>query len=236
VPLFEFVERSKRNTLEVFADKTPLPHGDGAVDYLKSVKDVDKIALTHRDFKFSLKATEDEIARMRRADIISNRFIGDRFFFIEGGEFAVSDTFFVLELKPGLNRKFFSALLNSTVGLLGTEIAGRKNMGDGVLLVYGPELRELVIPNPNLFGSADRNRLIEAYKRLACRPVLQLAHELGVSLDNVESFEIENVPEDRQKLDSIIFDVLGLDVEERENLYRSFLGMVAQRLSKSQSV
>jgi hypothetical protein len=234
--LIDFVAESKRNTLEVFADQKPLPLGVGTIDYLKSIKDVSRISLEHLDLKYSLQATPEEIKKMRRPDIISNRFVGDRFFFIEGGEFAVSDTFFVLTLNPGLDRKFFTALLNSTIALLGTEVAGRKNMGEGVLLVYGSELRELVIPNPSLFSEAQKSELLDAYKVLSKRPVMRISDEIGVAFDSEFNFDSSKVSPDRYALDSVVFEALGLTGDEQRDMYEMLIQLVSKRLSKSQSV
>lgn len=234
--LHEFVASSKRNTLEVFEDLTPLPLGVGNVDYLKSVKDISKIAPSHLDLKYSLRAKPDEIARMKRPDIVSNRFIGDRFFFIEGGEFAVSDTFFVLNLNPGLDRKFMTALMNSTLAILGTEVTGRKNMGDGVLLIYGSELKELLLPNPDLFSDQQKQTVLNAYAKLSSRDVMRIADELGVSFEHSGEFTLENVAQDRRELDKAIFEALGLELEDQIAIYGMLIDLVSKRLSKSQSV
>jgi hypothetical protein len=234
--LFDFVSESKRNTLEAFSDQKPLPLGVGTIDYLKSVKDASKISLEHLDLKHSLQATPEEIQRMRRPDIISNRFVGERFFFIEGGDFAVSDTFFVLTLKPGLDRKFFTALMNSTISILSTEVAGRKNMGDGVLLIYGSELRELLIPNPDLFDDSRRDKLLRAYERLSKRPVMPLFDELGVSFDHTADFNPSKIAPDRYALDSVVFEALELSQDDQLKMYEMLIELVSKRLTKSQSV
>lgn len=234
--LYDFVADSKRNTLEVFADQKPRAVGAGTMDFLKSVKDVTKISLDHLDMKYSIEATPEEIKNMRRPDIISNRFVGDRFFFIEGGEFAVSDTFFALTLKPGQDRKFFLALLNSTLSILSTEVTGRKNMGEGVLLIYGSELRELQIPNPDLFNGNQKKKLLDVYKSLSKRPVMSLANELGLQFDGKSEFNLSGVASDRYALDSIVFEALGLNVDEQIRIYETLLQLVSKRLSKSQSM
>lgn len=234
--LREFVASSKRNTLEVFEDLTPWPLGVGTIDYLKSVKDISKIAPRHLDLKYSLKAKPDEIAKMKRPDIISNRFIGDRFFFIEGGEFAVSDTFFVLNLIPGLDRKFVTALMNSTLAILGTEVTGRKNMGEGVLLIYGSELKELLLPNPDLFTDQQKQAVLNAYAKLSSRKVMRISDELGVSFEQSSEFTFENVAQDRRELDRAVFEALGLGPEDQIAIYGMLIELVSKRLSKSQSV
>ena len=234
--LHEFVASTKRNTVEVFGDLTPLAIGVGNIDYLKSVKDISKIAPSHLDLKYSLKATPDEISRMKRPDLISNRFIGDRFFFVEGGEFAVSDTFFVLNLKPGFDRKFFTALMNSTLALLGTEVAGRKNMGEGVLLIYGSELNELLLPNPDLFSEKQVKEVLDAYAELSARDIMKISDELGVSFEDRTEFAVEGVAKDRRALDEVVFRALGLDLEDQIAIYGMLIDLVSKRLSKSQSV
>jgi hypothetical protein len=234
--LHEFVASSKRNTLEVFGDLTPLAIGVGNIDYLKSIKDISKIAPSHLDLKYSLKATPDEISRMKRPDLISNRFIHDRFFFVEGGEFAVSDTFFVLNLKPSFDRKFFTALMNSTLALLGTEVAGRKNMGEGVLLIYGSELKELLLPNPDLFSEKQVKEVLDAYAKLSVRDVMKISEELGVSFENRTEFVVEGVAKDRRELDQVVFRALGLELEDQIAIYGMLIDLVSKRISKSQSV
>jgi len=65
--------------------------------------------------------------------LIFNRFVGERFLFLEGGDFLVCDVFFIARTKK-CERDLLSASINNTFSYLSAEIIGRKTYGIGVSL------------------------------------------------------------------------------------------------------
>jgi hypothetical protein len=120
------------------------------------------------------------------------------------------------------NLRLVAALMNSTLFYLMLEVFGRWNMGEGVLTIYGPDLKYLHIVRPEQFSIEQQRRLEEAFDRLSRRPCEAIANEVQRA--------------DRRELDSIIFDILELDAAEREEVYCSIVDLVMKRLQKAESV
>jgi hypothetical protein len=186
---------------------------------------------------------------------IANRFWGDRFVFLEGGDFLVCDVFFVGYLQEPEQKTVVVALLNSTLTALIADVIARKTYGIGVAYLYGPEINGLLVPNPTIFLSEERyRRLLNAFELLAQRPIRSIFEELGFELcrkrrcDHPEHPYEQVTPEaltleqvqraspDRFELDAVIFDVLGLTDEERLEVYRAVAQLVKDRLLKAKSV
>jgi hypothetical protein len=186
---------------------------------------------------------------------IANRFWGDRFVFLEGGDFLVCDVFFVGYLQEPEQKTVVVALLNSTLTALIADVIARKTYGIGVAYLYGPEINGLPIPNPAIFSPEERcRRLVNAFELLSQRPVRSIFEELGFELcrkrrcDHPEHPYEQVTPEaltleqvqraspDRFELDAVIFDVLGLTDDERLAVYKSVAQLVKDRLVKARSV
>ncbi len=205
-------------------------------------------SLRNRDIWYTLP-------KQQQPDFISNRFIGERFIFLESGDFLVCDVFFVGYLKQSYHtRPIVVALLNSTLTALVADILARKTYGIGVAYLYGPEINSLLILNPTIFLPSQQNRLLSAFEQMAQREVKSIFEELGFVLCrqrgcnhpehpyehvNPEELTLEQVQKaspDRFELDSVVFDVLGLTDEERLQVYQAVAELVKMRLVKARSV
>jgi len=89
------------------------------------------------------------------------------------------------------------ALLNSSIAALSAEVEGRTNLGEGLLTLYGPELRALRVPDPAVFSGAHAAEIRDVWDALRARPVLP--------------FPAERDQPDRQRLDAAVLEGLGLD-------------------------
>ncbi|MDP2684472.1 MAG: Eco57I restriction-modification methylase domain-containing protein [bacterium] len=228
---------TQRNNLEVFKNKEKKLKSPKVFPYLSSIKDVQKIKVLSKDLKYGLSVSKDEIDKMLIPDIISNRFISDRLFYLEGDKFAVSDTFFILTLENKFNKEIICALLNSTFSLLLTEIIGRKNLGGGLLTFYGYELSKMYIVNPELI--VGREKIISnKYNKIANRKINNIFIECGIDpkLDIPIERQEPKPLLDRAGLDNIIFDAIGLTSNERKDVYRGVCRLVWNRISKAKSV
>jgi predicted acetyltransferase len=168
---------------------------------------------------------------LKNADILSNRFIDSRFFFIEAGDFSVADTFFIVKFKNSSDRELLIALMNSSLIYLFTEIYGRKNLGEGLLTIYGPELKQLPIPDPRQFTEKARIGILKSYNELRINSIQDIFSELGFdSLNGTVS------PHgDRLEFDLRVMKALGYEGEELSEIYNSLVHLVRQRKSKAQS-
>jgi type I restriction-modification system DNA methylase subunit len=162
-----------------------------------------------------------DVGEQEPVDIISNRFIGDRFVFPMGGDFLVCDVFFVARLGRA-DRWTATALMNSTTTLLTAEVLGRKTYGIGVMYLYGPEINGTLLASPHLVDEEARADLQAALSSMAKRKVGSIWDEVGEP--------------DRRQLDSVVAHVLGLTSQEVKTVYDELVPMVRDRLEKAKSV
>lgn len=162
--------------------------------------------------------------------IISKRFVDIQFcYFYNKSEMFVGDTFFVIDSKDKKYNIEILLFLNSIVGALMTEIIGRKSMGEGVLLIYGPEINNLLVLNRNILEIVNEKLLNYLH-----------IHSIFEGININPSKEIReqepNPLPDRKALDDIVFDALGLTEQERKEVYWAVCELVKSRLEKAKNV
>ena len=166
--------------------------------------------------------------------LIFNRFVGERFLFLEGGDFLVCDVFFIARTKK-CERDLLSASINNTFSYLSAEIIGRKTYGIGVMYLYGPEVRGILLPDCKAFGEKEQ-QILKAYTKLRSRRIKTIFEECGIDPSKPIREQEPNPLPDRAELDNIIFDELGLTAAERKEVYWSVCELVKQRLEKARSL
>ncbi|OQC10179.1 MAG: Eco57I restriction-modification methylase [Candidatus Cloacimonetes bacterium ADurb.Bin088] len=154
-----------------------------------------------------------------KASFLLFRFWDKRFFTpAPTADMIASDNFFI-----GYNLKYdkeaILAIMNSTFYFWQIEIMGRKNQGQGILNTYGPDYEYVRLPDLALF---DIDKLKQAYRTLCLRDIYDYRNEV--------------MQPDKQHLDRIVFDALGLTESERQEIIRSFLSLVGLRISKASSL
>ena len=102
--------------------------------------------------------------------------------------------------------------LNSTVVQLSLNLAGRVNFGQGVLEIQTYELEKLLIPDPRLLP------------------------ELDSAIFSAEDWDVLTPSVERQRIDNVVFDSLGLTTEERSAVYDGVSELVRNRELKAASV
>ncbi|MBO8140387.1 MAG: Eco57I restriction-modification methylase domain-containing protein [Thermosipho sp. (in: Bacteria)] len=163
--------------------------------------------------------------------VLSKRFIDSNFaYFINPKNYFTGDTFFVVSC---FDWKVISAFLNSTCGIFFTEIYGRKNMGEGVLLIYGPEILQIPVFK---FSNAQKKIVENLFNLLSERKPKSIFDELGFDLNKPIREQEPNPLPDRKALDNIIFNALGLTEKERKEVYWAIAELVKDRLEKAGNV
>ena len=132
------------------------------------------------------------------SDLIIIAFFGERIFFpVNKAHVYVSDVLFEGSVNPSIDKDIVSAWLNSSISALFIQVFGRTNLGEGVLKFIGPEIDELLVIDSNTIDKTKRTEIIAAFNKLSQRPVKTIFEEVKMK--------------DRQKLDSLVLEAMGLD-------------------------
>jgi hypothetical protein len=168
--------------------------------------------------------------------ILSRRFIDTSFaYFLNMNNFFVGDTFFGISPSEQKYTKIIGAILNSTLLSFFTEIYGRTLMGQGVLLIYGPEINSMPILDPSRITTKVAKDLVKKLQTISKRSIGSIFDELGAS--SRKEVSLDKVKPDRRELDKIVMgDILGLTDEEQLEVYRAVVDLVRSRIEKSKSV
>ncbi|MFH1825555.1 MAG: hypothetical protein ABH873_10110 [Candidatus Firestonebacteria bacterium] len=239
VRLGDIADKTQRNNLQSFDKIVEIDENyliNGNYPYLSSVKDISTIKVNTRKLPKSIKKTTKENKTYLIPDLISNRFLGEKLYFIEGGDFLIGDTFFVIKLNSKYSKKEVVLSLNSTCSLFLIELIGRRNLGGGLLTIYGPELMNISLVNPQTISFKQINKFDLIYKNLAYREIKPIFEECGIDPEKNIRDQIPKPKPDRKELDDIIFDIIGLTKDERNEVYWSVCELVQSRLSKAGSV
>lgn len=162
-----------------------------------------------------------------KGDLLSQRLIRERFYFIETANFIASDHFFVIKFLSRKDKDLLIALMNSTFTYFQCEIFGRTNQ-TGIINIYKPELNQLLIPDPKLFSPSMREQIISTYNNLRNCEVSKILEEIGF---DSESNSCSPNPI-RKDLDRLIYQALGHSDEDLNEMYLEFAQLVVSRKSK----
>ena len=167
-----------------------------------------------------------------KSPIISKRFVDVAFSYLwNKSDYAVGDTFFVIDAKDEIYNHELVLFLNSTIGSFLTEITGRKSMGEGVLLIYGPEITNILVIEQNAMGTLKEHNTL-----LFERHSKSIFQELGINPNLPIRDQKPNPLPDRKAIDDVVFDILGLTQDERNEVYWAVCELVKNRLAKAKSI
>ena len=249
ISIREMCQRTLRNNLRVLPKGYSVEErltGNDSRPYVQSFKDVSCVrvepskqhAVSHPNLVSSLSKPT-----YCRPDLVANRFFNSRMFFIEGGDYFVSDSFFLGQLKSEYQIQEVLLSLNSTLSLLLVELGGRRGLGGGLLSFYGPEFKTHLTLHPSFFSSFKE----EEYQLFVEREIFDVFDECGFDKQRaILSFEHEqylpirsqkpNPLPDRKAIDTIVFEALNLSLEQQNEVYWSLCESVLNRLQKASSV
>lgn len=160
-----------------------------------------------------------DVGKREPGDLVINRFIGERFFFpVNPKKVMISDTFFEAKLKEKKLKNIYKAVINSSLIYLFAELSGRVTWAQGVLYFYGPEITELLLPNLTKLKKEQASQIIKAFSSLLKRPIKPIFEEVKMK--------------DRQKLDKLVLEALGLDPKiYLKPIYDGLCELVDERIS-----
>ncbi len=199
------------------------------VPFIKSVKHLQAISLTRNKQGVSLYGVKKEGKSRIVGDILYPRTIGDRHVIPIVLDKIYGKEFYKIILPNKERKKLLGLFLNSTLGILEREIFGNTNLGGGALKFDRYSISKMyVIDNLPFKGSFIRYLL----ERKQNSVFTELGFEPNKPIETQEPKPLS----DRAKLDTIIFDALGLTEEERKDVYRAVCRLVYNRISKAKSV
>jgi methylase of polypeptide subunit release factors len=135
------------------------------------------------------------------------------------GPTAVDQRLYGVTPPDPADTELVAGLLNSSLVALMTEVVGSASLGDGALDLPVTTARErLLMPDPAALSPAARQRILDAFGRLAHRPVLPIWREVRQP--------------DRQALDKAVLTGLDLDAEATlPPLYEGLCTLTRERLT-----
>jgi hypothetical protein len=126
-----------------------------------------------------------------------------------------------------------TVVLNSSLFILIKELCGRVNLGEGALDTAVFEANNQLTVLPQLLSGKSCLKVIYDISR---RDVLDIFTELGINPALPIREQKPNPLPDRKALDNIVFDILGLTEDERNEVYWAVCELVKNRLEKARSM
>lgn len=131
----------------------------------------------------------------------------------------------------------YLALLNTTPVRLDLEVNTRHLTGAQAVAdtnVY--VVKELNIVDIDTLNVVGKQKLSEAWFKVSKRKSMSIFRELGIDPKQPIRSQKPNPLPDRKALDDIVFDILGLTRDERNEVYCAVCELVKNRLDKARSV
>ncbi len=160
----------------------------------------------------------------------------DRFYCPCSVEPVVSDRcFHRLFPAPGVDGAALHAALNSTLMAFTVLVLGRTNLGAGALKIEALDAGTIPVLDVRALDEGQRSKLrsrLEKLERRAPRSLLDECGCRGMPARTGTSPSCEPLP-DREDLDCLIFDALGVSNTTREAVYAATIDLVQRRLKKA---
>jgi hypothetical protein len=136
---------------------------------------------------------------------------------------------FDIATEEEIDGRLLSAILNSTVVALWKTFYGRYTGTEGSLDTEVIDVRMLEVPDPRRSSSEISALILQAFDRLACRPIGRLVEEGLMDCHSPDRAEViaseplnladELCRDDRRALDDAVFELLGVkDAGKRQDL------------------
>ena len=141
----------------------------------------------------------------------------------------VDSNFFCIEPRGGFSHHLLYATLESAFGALQKELLGRSyGGGSGPIKVEGADVSSILVLTQ---GEGREGDLVEAVRFFTSQPTRPLLEELGMKSPE----DTPNPLPHRKTLDSLVFDLLGLDEGERRAVYQETARLVWERTAKAKN-
>lgn len=131
-------------------------------------------------------------------------------------EVLADQRLYMIKAHKSINLELLAAVLNGTIFSLMIELNGRNNLGEGALDTTVEESQDyFFLPDPAKIR--DAKGIVDAFRKIAKRKVGSIFDEAKLK--------------DRQKLDGLILESLGLDPDKYlDEIYDGLCGLVKERI------
>lgn len=159
-----------------------------------------------------------DVGTHKQGDLLINRFVGERICFPANREKVfIGDTFFEVSFSDEKLKDTWAVLMNSTITYLIAEVHGRLTWAAGVLYLYGPEIKSLLLPDARKISEDYRKKILAAFTPLLKRSVKKIGEEVR--------------QKDRRKFDSLVLEAIGIDPKKYlDKIYNSLVALVEARV------
>jgi very-short-patch-repair endonuclease len=169
------------------------------------------------------------------APIIIRSTFNDKFdFFFNPKRFLLDKVMYGIFARG--DTELISMLLNTTFVAMYIEIYGTYGLGEGALFVAVYNFDNILIISPTAISPMQKEILSKVSEKLLMRETLNIYAELGINPSLPIREQKPNPLPDRKSLDDIVFDILGLTEDERNEVYWAVCELVKNRLEKARSV
>ena len=194
----------------------------------KSPKEVNKILLTESD-AVSIIKVKNVPFEIRKAPLLWVDLRGEKHIcHFNKSSLPFEHNFYGIYAKA-ISDDLLCLLLNSSLVWFFIEILGRKGLGGGAVRLVKVDL--LKVPCLKDF-KLSANKFYD----LMNREIYPIFTELGINPAHPVREQKPNPLPDRKALDDIVFDILGLTEDERNEVYWAVCELVKNRLEKARSV
>ena len=150
------------------------------------------------------------LREVRTGPLLVPQFRAERHYILANpGAVPVNNSAWYARWRAPIDPDLVGGLLNCTWMALAAEVLGRTNLGEGLLTLYGPDLKALPVPD---VASPD---IAAAFRTIKGRAVLPLREELRL--------------DDRAALDCAVGRALGLSSSTMEDVRSAALRMLEER-------
>ncbi len=157
------------------------------------------------------------------------------FFNLDGCE--VDHNFFEIIPQEQDSNENLAGQATSTLLIFVKELFGRAyGGGSGPIKNEGVDIVQYLVIKPEMFRHDNQDMLIKLFKKMFTREIKDVFDELGIDPNYPIRSQKPNPLPDRKALDDIIFDVLELTQDERNEVYWSVCELVHNRLTKAKSI
>ncbi len=206
---------------------------------LKSPREIEKIIFGENDTDTLLILIEGIRRELKHAKLLWVDIRGDRHLcHYNTHNLYFTHNFHGIVPKDDSISTILCGLLNSTLTAFFVEVLGRKGLGGGAVRLLVEDLRRAeIIVAPSLLQKKQRSKIEELIdSELGKRRINSVFEELRINPTRPIREQTPNPLPDRKALHDIVFDILGLTQEERNEVYWAVCELVKNRLEKARSV